>query len=97
VIEGVAAEGHRTVQTWPTGAMGNDRPFQVVSEYWYSPEIKEAVLNKSSDPRSGENTTKLINISRNEPDPSLFMPPADYAVVDETGPFQIQWTTGAKQ
>lgn len=97
VIEGVAAEGHRTVQTWPTGALGNDRPFQVVSENWYSPEIKETVLNKSADPRSGENTTKLINISRSEPDPSLFMPPADYAVVDETGPFQIQWTTGAKQ
>ena len=97
VIEGVAAEGHRAVQTWPAGAVGNDRPFQVVSEYWYSPEIKETVLSKSTDPRSGENTTKLINISRGEPDASLFLPPADYSVVDETGPFQIQWTTEAKQ
>ena len=96
VIEGVAAQGHRMVQTWPTGAVGNDRPFQVVSENWYSAEIKEAVLSTNSDPRSGENTTKLINISRSEPDASLFMPPADYTVVDEAGPFQIQWT-GAKQ
>lgn len=94
VIEGVAAEGHRTVQTWPAGAVGNDRPFQVVSETWFSPEIKETVLSKYSDPRSGENTTKLTNISRSEPDASLFMPPADYTVVDETGPFQIQWTGG---
>jgi hypothetical protein len=96
VIEGVAAEGHRTVQTWPAGAVGNDRPFQVVSENWYSAEIKETVLSTNSDPRSGENTTKLINIGRSEPDASLFMPPADYTVVDETGPFQIQWT-GTKQ
>ena len=96
VIEGVAAEGHRSVQTWPAGAVGNDRAFQVVSEYWFSPEIKETVLSKNSDPRTGENTTRLINISRSEPDASLFMPPADYTVVDETGPFQIQWT-GTKQ
>lgn len=95
-IEGVAAAGHRMVQTWPAGAVGNDRPFQSVSETWYSAEIKETVLSKSSDPRSGEATTKLINISRSEPDASLFIPPADYTVVDETGPFQVQWT-GAKQ
>jgi len=92
VIEGVAAEGHRNTQTWPTGSVGNDRPFQVVSETWFSPDIKEVVLSKTSDPRSGENTTKLINISRNEPSADLFMPPADYQVVDETGPFQIHWT-----
>ena len=92
VIEGVVAEGHRNTQTWPTGSVGNDRPFQVVNETWFSPDIKETVLSKNSDPRSGENTTKLINISRNEPSADLFMPPGDYQVVDETGPFQIHWT-----
>ena len=92
VIEGVVAEGHRNTQTWPTGSVGNDRPFQVVNETWFSPDIKETVLGKNSDPRSGESTTKLTNISRNEPSADLFMPPADYQVVDETGPFQIHWT-----
>jgi hypothetical protein len=91
-IEGVLAEGHRNVQTWPQGAMGNDRPFQVVSESWLSPELHEVVLSSSSDPRSGTNTTKLVKISRAEPSASLFAPPPDYTVVDETGPFEIRWT-----
>ena len=92
VIEGVVAQGHRTTQTWPAGSMGNDRPFQVVNENWFSPDIKETVLSINRDPRSGESTNKLINISRSEPSADLFMPPADYQVVDETGPFQIHWT-----
>jgi hypothetical protein len=92
VIEGVLAEGHRLVQNWPAGSVGNDRPFQSISENWFSPDIKETVLSKSTDPRSGENATRLINISRTEPSPGMFLPPADYSVVDETAPFHIQWT-----
>ena len=52
-IEGVMATGHRTVQTWPAGSQGNDRPFQVIMENWYSADIKETVLSKNSDPRNG--------------------------------------------
>jgi len=93
VIEGVVVQGHRNTMTWAAGSQGNDRPFQVVNETWFSPDLKETVLSKTIDPRSGENTTKLINISRNEPSADLFIPPADYQVVDETGPFQIRWTS----
>jgi hypothetical protein len=93
VMEGVVAQGHRNTMTWAAGSQGNDRPFEVVTENWFSPELKETVLNKTIDPRSGESTTKLINISRNEPSADLFVPPADYQVVDETGPFQIHWSS----
>jgi hypothetical protein len=41
-----------------------------------------AVMTKTSDPRSGEATMKLTNISRTEPDASLFQPPAGYEIVD---------------
>jgi len=92
-IEGVVAHGHRNTMTWAAGSQGNDRPFQVVNETWFSPDLKETVLSKTIDPRSGENTTKVINISRNEPSADLFIPPPDYRVVDETGPFQIHWTS----
>jgi hypothetical protein len=92
VMEGVVAEGHRTVMTWPAGAEGNDRPFQVISENWFSPDLKETVLIKTSDPRSGENTTRLININRDEPPADVFQPPPDFSVVDETGSFEIHWT-----
>jgi hypothetical protein len=92
-IEGVAAQGHRNTTTWAAGSQGNDRPFQVVNETWFSPDLKEMVLSKTVDPRSGENTNKLINISRSEPSADLFIPPADFQVVDETGPFQVHWTS----
>lgn len=91
-IEGVLATGHRMTMTWPAGSQGNDRPFDVVNENWFSPDIKETVLSKNSDPRSGESTTKLINIDRAEPAAALFIPPADYQIVGENGPFQIHWT-----
>jgi len=93
VIEGIVAQGHRNTMTWAAGSQGNDRPFRVVNETWFSPDLKETVLSKTIDPRSGENTTKLSNISRNEPSADLFIPPADYQVVDETGPFQIHRTS----
>lgn len=84
VIEGVVAEGTRHTTTFPVGAFGNDRPITTVSESWFSPELKVTVLSKSSDPRSGETITRLQNINRNEPDPSLFQVPADYQIHDQT-------------
>jgi hypothetical protein len=81
-IEGVLAEGSRTTVVYPIGAVGNDRPITTISETWTSPELKVVVLSKNSDPRNGDSTTKLTNISRSEPDASLFQIPADYEVVD---------------
>ncbi len=89
LIEGVMADGIRATTTWPVGAQGNDRPIVVTSESWFSQDLKTAVLTRNSDPRNGENTLKLTNISRAEPDPSLFQPPPDYSTVDEKGPFTI--------
>jgi hypothetical protein len=94
IIEGVLAQGTRITTTLPEGSIGNDRPI-IVQEYWRSVELKVPVLNTSTDPRSGERTEKLINISRSEPDQSLFQPPPDYTIVDEKGSFTIKW--GADQ
>jgi hypothetical protein len=68
---------------FPEGSMGNDRPITTVSETWMSPDLNTAVLSKSSDPRFGENTTKLTNLVMAEPDPALFQVPGDYSIVDE--------------
>jgi hypothetical protein len=92
MIEGVLAKGQRFTQTWPAGSQGNDRPFQTVSETWISQDLKMPVLNTNSDPRQGENTMKLTNINLSEPPSTLFAPPSDYTVIDETGPFEIRWT-----
>jgi hypothetical protein len=81
-IEGALAEGTRTTTVWPIGAVGNDRPITAISETWTSRDLGMPVLTKRSDPRSGETSTKLTNISLSEPDPSLFQPPPGYEIVD---------------
>ena len=80
MIEGVAADGTRTTMTIPAGQMGNELAIVVVTERWYSPDLQTVVLSRRTDPRSGEVVTRLANISRGEPSPSLFEVPPDYKV-----------------
>lgn len=80
LIEGVEAEGTRTTITIPAGDIGNERPIEIVSERWYSPELQLVVMTRHSDPRMGETTYKLTNINRSEPAKSLFEVPADYTI-----------------
>jgi hypothetical protein len=61
-----------------TGAIGNDRPIQMVNERWYSSELQTVVMTKHSDPRTGEEIFRLTNISRAEPGADLFLVPANY-------------------
>lgn len=79
-IEGVEAEGTRTTITIPAGEIGNERPIEIVSERWYSPELQVVVMTRHSDPRFGETTYKLTNINRAEPAKSLFEVPSDYTI-----------------
>ena len=86
MIEGVQATGVRTTQTIPVGKIGNDRPISIVTEVWTSPELKgTVVLSKRNDPRTGEQTFKLTNIQRSDPDPSLFIVPSDFKLTDNGG------------
>ena len=82
-IEGVDADGSRTITTIPAGAIGNERPIEIVYEKWYSKELQLVVMSKHSDPRFGEQTYRLTNIVRNEPDPSLFSLPTGYKLITE--------------
>jgi hypothetical protein len=92
VVEGVSATGTRTTLTIPAGAIGNEQPIQVVSEQWFSPELQVFVMTKHNDPRTGETTYRLTNISRTEPTRSLFELPADYTLresaIRRQSPFQ---------
>jgi hypothetical protein len=82
-IEGVVAKGTKTTRTILAGDVGNDLPLVISTETWYSPDLKALVMSKSSDPRMGETTYKLTNLSRSEPDPTLFQIPADYTLRDQ--------------
>ena len=79
-IEGVAANGTRTTTVIAAGAIGNEQPITIVSEQWFSPDLEMLVLTRHTDPRVGETTYRLTNITRNEPDRSLFQVPPDYTI-----------------
>ena len=83
-IEGVAATGTRTTTVIPAGAIGNEQPITIVSEQWFSADLGVLILTRHSDPRVGETTYRVTNISRDEPDRTLFQVPADYTLRDRT-------------
>ena len=75
---GVVLTGKRT--TSRTGA---------TDEAWIDLLTSVVVLRKLTSPAS-ETTMAVQNYSNAEPDSSLFLVPAGYEVVDETGPFTIE-------
>jgi hypothetical protein len=85
VMEGVSVQGTRTTMTIPAGQIGNDQPINIVTERWYSPDLQTTIMVKRSDPRNGDTVTRYTNISRAEPVPTLFQPPADYKVQETHG------------
>ena len=82
VVEGVLATGTRITTTLPTGTIGNEQPIVVLSEQWFSEELKILVMTKHNDPRSGQTIYRLTNVVQAEPARSLFEVPADYTLKD---------------
>lgn len=81
-MEGMLVTGTKTTRTIPAGEIGNEKPISVVTEVWTSPELKTIIYSKRTDPRMGEQTFKLTNVVRGEPDASLFTVPADFKLSD---------------
>jgi len=90
-MQGVIVTGKRTTRTIPKDQIGNDAPISIVTEVWTSPDLQTVVYSKRTDPRMGEQTFQLTNITRSEPDPSLFIVPAGFTVTD--GPQPILYRT----
>jgi hypothetical protein len=90
-IDGVVVEGMRQTTVYATGSQGNDAPFSVVSEDWWSRELRLMLLSTRDDPRSGVETHRFADLSTQEPAQALFMVPGGYTVADETDSFTITW------
>ena len=84
MMEGVSVEGTRTTVTIAAGQIGNERPIDIVSERWYSPDLQMVIMSKHSDPRMGETVFTVSNISRTNPDASLFQVPPAYTETQGT-------------
>jgi hypothetical protein len=83
LINDERAEGQRTRQRFSNGSI-------VMTETWTSRELNRVILVKRLDGPSHESTMH-IDLNRHAPDPSFFAIPKDYTIVDETGPFSIQF------
>ncbi|HEY8510280.1 MAG TPA: hypothetical protein VIL32_18130 [Steroidobacteraceae bacterium] len=77
-IDGLRVVGSRVEFEIAAGAIGNEQPITVRSEQWFSPELGVVIESVHQDPMMGEIRYRLEQISRAEPDPSLFKPPSDY-------------------
>lgn len=85
-IDGLRADGTRTTWTIPAGRIGNDLPIVITHEVWKSPDLLVTVASRHVDPRRGENSYRLSNVTRSEPSADLFKVPADYTVRDMPPP-----------
>ena len=86
MIDGVLAEGRRTTTTYPKGYQGASALIVSTSEMWMSRSLGITIFSKTNDPRNGESTQKWNDLKASEPDLLLFQPPAEYRIVDATGP-----------
>ena len=82
-IQGVEAHGQRITRTIAVGEVGNDQTIVTVEENWMAPSLGLELRQSTEDPRTGKRTRELVNLTLEEPDPSLFQPPADYKVTTE--------------
>jgi hypothetical protein len=86
VVDGMAVRhGRESVQRSPNSP-GKSSAYARVTDYWFSQELQAFVLVKRSGPGKSQHTVRLSDISRGEPDPSLFIVPPDYKV-SQPGPW----------
>ena len=82
IILGFRARGTRVITTLPAGQIGNDRPIDIVSEQWFSPELELVMRSMHHDPWAGEFTTSIVRVSRGDQPASLFEVPLPYKIID---------------
>jgi hypothetical protein len=82
MILGFRTTGTRVITTLPAGQIGNDRPIDIVSEQWFSPELEVVMRSLHRDPWAGEFTTTVTKISRGDQPTTLFEVPERYKVID---------------
>jgi hypothetical protein len=82
ILEGVTVDVTKTTTIVPIGRAGNDAPITRTHEVWTAPDLKLALKEQWNDPRTGEQTVWLKDVSRAEPNAALFRAPAGYKVKD---------------
>jgi hypothetical protein len=84
--EGLDVQRSRETFTYFNQTIANTKTILRVVDYWYSPVLGVNVKVVRHDPRDGDQTLWLTNISLTAADPELFQVPADYQVFDRRTP-----------
>jgi hypothetical protein len=82
-VDDLNVVGTRETLTINAGVIGNSEPVVTTREFWYSSDLEINLSVTRKDPREGTQTIQLIDLSRDEPDPSLFRVPSDYVIEDQ--------------
>lgn len=77
-IAGVLCDGSRQTTTTPAGEQGNEKPIEMMEEFWTARDSRIVMLRIDGDSRGGRTTTEVTDLKLAEPDPSLFAPPPGY-------------------
>jgi hypothetical protein len=83
-VDGMRGQHYRVSEEYP---IGDDyrcqKPHVVISDYWYSSELRITIVARYFDSRIGLTTTRFTDITRAEPDPALFEVPPEYKIVGD--------------
>jgi hypothetical protein len=88
---GLDTIGTRQTTTIPQGTVGNDRPIQIVLEFWHSPRLGFNLESLRSDPRLGTQKFTITELDTVDPDRQLFTVPDGYQVVDQQTNPPVAW------
>jgi hypothetical protein len=81
-VGGLEVQRSRETTTVYREAVGNTNTILRTVDYWYSPALGVNVQVKRHDPRDGDQTLWLTNISLTASDPDTYKAPAGYRVFD---------------
>lgn len=80
---GLEVQRSRETLTLYTESVGNTRTILRTVDYWYSPALGVNVQVKRHDPRDGDQTLWLTDVSLAAADPEFFKVPAGYRIIDQ--------------
>ena len=84
MIDGIRTVGRRANYIVAANVIGNEKPITMTLEQWFSPDLGMVMLSTQRSSAGIENTYKLEQLDRSEPDRSLFTVPADFTKADVT-------------
>jgi hypothetical protein len=77
-ISGLTCMGTLVTTVVPVGKMGNAKPITITDETWRSPNLQMVVEETLQDPLIGTRRVEFMNITRTEPEASVFQIPEGY-------------------